>query len=144
MRDRLFAELPAEWHAAYEAGMFTEFMEQRAPGHTVLDDKIYRERPARFQNGHRRPRSRALDFLNDPRAYDKREALKSFGSACDAVILFAERHAALARETAPTQTGSAPSRGVGEDRRACARTCRHTRRGISRRRSSTTGSATWP
>ena len=26
---------------AYEAGVFTEFMEQRAPGHTVLDDKIY-------------------------------------------------------------------------------------------------------
>src|SRR5512137_2911470 len=35
MRDRMFAELPEEWKAAYEAGMFTEFMEQRAPGHTV-------------------------------------------------------------------------------------------------------------
>ena len=42
LRDRLFAALPPEWHAAYEAGIFTEFMEQRAPGHTVLDDKIYR------------------------------------------------------------------------------------------------------
>ena len=29
------------WIDAYEAGIFTEFMEQRAPGHTVLDDKIY-------------------------------------------------------------------------------------------------------
>jgi len=28
---------------AYSAGIFTEFMEQRADGHTVLDDKIYRK-----------------------------------------------------------------------------------------------------
>ena len=41
MRDRMFAELPEEWKDAYDAGLFTEFMEQRAPGHTVLDDKIY-------------------------------------------------------------------------------------------------------
>ena len=41
LRDRIFAALPEEWHQAYEAGIFTEFMEQRAPGHTVLDDKIY-------------------------------------------------------------------------------------------------------
>ena len=33
--------MTAAWLDAYEAGIFTEFMEQRAPGHTVLDDKIY-------------------------------------------------------------------------------------------------------
>ena len=43
MRDRIFAALPAEWHALYEAGVFTEFLEQRAPGHAVLDGKIYAE-----------------------------------------------------------------------------------------------------
>ena len=32
MRERLFAEMTDEWLAAYEAGVFTEFMEQRAPG----------------------------------------------------------------------------------------------------------------
>ena len=42
-----------EWMAAYDAGIFTEFMEQRAPGHTVLDDKIYRKGHARLQRGHR-------------------------------------------------------------------------------------------
>jgi formate C-acetyltransferase len=42
IRDRLFAAMTEEWKAAYHAGIFTEFMEQRAPGHTVLDDKIYR------------------------------------------------------------------------------------------------------
>ena len=38
----VFAEMEPAWLDAYEAGVFTEFMEQRAPGHTVLDDKIYR------------------------------------------------------------------------------------------------------
>ncbi len=44
LRDRLFEILPREWHDAYEAGLFTEFMEQRAPGHTVADGKIYAQR----------------------------------------------------------------------------------------------------
>ncbi|HJX38413.1 MAG TPA: pyruvate formate lyase family protein, partial [Anaerolineae bacterium] len=38
MRDLIFQEMTSDWKAAYECGVFTEFMEQRAPGHTVLDD----------------------------------------------------------------------------------------------------------
>ncbi|HAL93601.1 MAG TPA: formate C-acetyltransferase/glycerol dehydratase family glycyl radical enzyme, partial [Spirochaetaceae bacterium] len=41
LRDRAFAEIPNEWKDLYEAGLFTEFMEQRAPGHTALDGSIY-------------------------------------------------------------------------------------------------------
>ncbi len=41
MRDRIFEGLSDEWQASYEAGVFTEFMEQRAPGHTTLDGKFY-------------------------------------------------------------------------------------------------------
>jgi pyruvate-formate lyase len=40
LRDLIFSEMTDEWKAAYEAGIFTEFMEQRAPGHTVLDGWI--------------------------------------------------------------------------------------------------------
>jgi len=43
IRDKIFNEVSDEWKAAYEAGVFTEFMEQRAPGHTVLDGKIYKK-----------------------------------------------------------------------------------------------------
>ena len=43
MRDRIFAGLSDAWKAAYAAGMFTEFMEQRAPGHTTLDGKFYQK-----------------------------------------------------------------------------------------------------
>jgi len=41
MRERIFGKVPPEWDAAYKAGLFTEFMEQRAPGHTALDGLVY-------------------------------------------------------------------------------------------------------
>jgi formate C-acetyltransferase len=103
MRDRMFAELPPEWRAAYEAGLFTEFMEQRAPGHTVLDDKIYSKGMLDFKKEIDDATAK-LDFLNDPEAYEKRETLKSFAISCDALMVFAERHAALARQLAAHET----------------------------------------
>jgi pyruvate formate-lyase/glycerol dehydratase family glycyl radical enzyme len=99
MRDRLFAEMTEEWKAAYEAGMFTEFMEQRAPGHTVLDDKIYRRGMLDFKREIAGALA-ALQPADDPDAYEKTQSLRSFDIACDAVILFAERHARLAQELA--------------------------------------------
>ncbi len=95
MRDRIFAEVPAEWRDAYETGVFTEFMEQRAPGHTVLDDKIYGKGMRDFQADIDRATA-ALDWANDAEAFDRREALKAMRIACDAAILFADRHADLA------------------------------------------------
>ncbi len=105
MRDRIFAELSEEWKAAYEAGIFTEFMEQRAPGHTVLDDKIYAKGMIDFKRDIAEAIEK-LDFLHDPAAYEKREALKSFDLSCDAVLVFAGRHASLAREMAAEETNS--------------------------------------
>jgi formate C-acetyltransferase len=99
LRDRIFGELPAEWQEAYAAGIFTEFMEQRAPGHTVLDDKIYGKGMLDFKRDIAASLA-SLDFLSDPHALDKREALKSFDISCDALMIFAERHAALAHERA--------------------------------------------
>ena len=99
MRDRLFEAMSGEWRAAYDAGLFTEFMEQRAPGHTVLDDKIYRQGMLDFKREIAGAIA-ALDFLKDPEAYEKREQLRAMDIACDALLLFAARHAALAREQA--------------------------------------------
>jgi len=42
IRERLFERMSDGWRAAFDAGVFTEFMEQRAFGHAILDDKIYR------------------------------------------------------------------------------------------------------
>lgn len=103
MRDRIFQEMTPAWKDAYTAGIFTEFMEQRAPGHTVADDKIYRYGMRDFQV-QIEEQIAALDFKNDLQAYDKREQLRSMHIAAGALISFGERHAQraeeLARETA--------------------------------------------
>ncbi len=99
MRDRIFEQMSPEWKAAYEAGIFTEFMEQRAPGHTVLDDKIYGRGMLDFKREIEETIA-GLDYFNDPAAYAKREQLRAMAVACDALILFARRHAELAREKA--------------------------------------------
>ena len=102
MRDQVFPLLPPEWHAAYSAGVFTEFMEQRAPGHTVLDDKVYRKGMNDFRRDIAAALS-ALDFERDPEAVDKREQLLAMNVACEALVLFAERHAALAERAAAAE-----------------------------------------
>ncbi|MCK4921275.1 MAG: formate C-acetyltransferase/glycerol dehydratase family glycyl radical enzyme [Bacteroidales bacterium] len=40
-RERIMTALGKDWHNAYESGIFTEFQEQRTPGHTVAGGKIY-------------------------------------------------------------------------------------------------------
>ncbi|HSG67915.1 MAG TPA: pyruvate formate lyase family protein, partial [Bacteroidales bacterium] len=74
MRERIFAEMSSEWQDCYEAGIFTEFLEQRAPGHTVLDDKIYRMGMLDFKSSIAEA-LRKLDFFKDPQAYDKKQEL---------------------------------------------------------------------
>jgi len=103
MRDLIFREMTDDWKAAYEAGIFTEFMEQRAPGHTVLDDKIYRKGMRDFQEDIRRALAN-LDYLNDPEAYDKQEELKAMLICADGLIRFAERHAEKAEELAARES----------------------------------------
>ncbi|MDZ7337452.1 MAG: glycyl radical protein [candidate division KSB1 bacterium] len=103
LRERLFAEMDQEWHDAYQAGVFTEFMEQRAPGHTVLDDKIYRLGMLDFKRLIRQQMA-ALDFYRDPDALAKREELRAMAIAADALIAFARRHAALARQLAAAES----------------------------------------
>jgi len=106
MRDKIFEVVASEWRSAYDAGMFTEFMEQRAPGHTVLDGKIYSKGMLDFKDDIAKA-IHALDWLGDPTAYAKREQLMAMDISCDAVILFARRHAELARELAAREPNPA-------------------------------------
>lgn len=103
MRERIFSHVPKEWSSLYEAGLFTEFMEQRAPGHTALDDKIYKKGMLDFKQEIQQHIER-LDFLNDPEATDKKEQLEGMKISCDAAIIFAERHADLAEKQAESET----------------------------------------
>lgn len=103
IRDKIFQEMSKEWQAAFEAGVFTEFMEQRAPGHTVLDDKIYHKGMLDFKKDIKKSIQK-LDFLNDPEAYKKREQLRAMDLAADALIIFGKRHAQKAIELAQQET----------------------------------------
>ncbi len=103
MRERVFAAMSDEWMSAFEAGIFTEFMEQRAPGHAILDDKIY-HRGLRDFIGDIEKRINELDFFNEPQAYDKEQDLRAMAIAAEAVITYAERHADKARELAEIET----------------------------------------
>ena len=95
MRDHIFAEMTPEWKDAYAAGIFTEFMEQRAPGHTVLGDVIYRKGLLELQ-AEIDAALGGLDFYGDARAWDRQQELKAMRMAAGAVMRFAERHADLA------------------------------------------------
>lgn len=119
LRDQIFQELPEEWKEAYAAGLFTEFMEQRAPGHTVLDGKIYAKGMRDFLGDIARTEA-ALDFERDPEALDKREQLKAMEIACIALIRFAERHAEAAEALAQAVEDSARR----EELRRIAKVCR--------------------
>ncbi|MGQ9470397.1 MAG: trans-4-hydroxy-L-proline dehydratase [Candidatus Aminicenantales bacterium] len=99
IREKIFAEMTPEWKDAYEAGIFTEFMEQRAPGHTVLDDKIYRKGLKDFKREVEKSRRR-LDPFSDPEVLKKKEELQAMEVVADALIMYAHRHAAKARELA--------------------------------------------
>lgn len=92
MRDKIFEEMTDEWKSAYQAGIFTEFMEQRAPGHTVLDDKIYRKGMLDFKQEIAEALA-GVDYLTDPDCYRKQEELKAMAIAADAVMTLASRYA---------------------------------------------------
>ena len=103
MREKVFSAMDEKWHQAFGAGVFTEFMEQRAPGHAILDDKIYRKGMLDFKRDIAENRKK-LDYFNDPRAYEKDQEYQAMDICADAVITFARRHADKAMELAQNQT----------------------------------------
>ncbi len=107
-RERIFNHVSKEWEEAYHAGVFTEFMEQRAAGHTAMDGKMYHEGlldvKARIEK-----RISELDYIYDPEATDKQQELEAMTISCDAAILFAERHAELAEKMADELISQQPT-----------------------------------
>ena len=102
-RSKILANMTEEWKACYGAGLFTEFMEQRGPGHTVGSFKIY-EKGFLDYKADIQASLDALDFHKDPEAFAKRNQLRAMAKACDALIVLGERYAAYARELAEKET----------------------------------------
>ena len=124
MRDQMFGQLPQEWLDAYAAGCYTEFMEQRAPGHTVGDGKLYRKGMLDFKADIANAEA-SLDFEKDPEALDKRDELRAMALACDAVIRFAHRHAELADAEAAKTSDKARRQELLKIAEVCRRVPAH-------------------
>jgi len=99
IRDIIFSQMSDEWKAAYQAGVFTEFLEQRAPGHTVLGDKIYKKGLTDLKQEIKASMCK-LDSTTDPAAHKKMEELKAMEIAADALIRYAQRHSNAAKKLA--------------------------------------------
>ncbi len=120
MREKLFAQMTPEWLAAYEAGVFTEFMEQRAPGHTVCGEKIYAQ-GLRDLQAEVHASLAALDFHADPQALARQEELLAMDTAAGALIAFAGRHAARARQLAVREKNAGRKRELLRIAAVCER-----------------------
>ncbi len=104
-RDRIMGLMTTEWHNSYNAGLFTEFQEQRAPGHTVLGYKMFNTGFLKIKEEISESIS-ILDFFNDPRASERLEELKAMDLACDAIIMYANRHIDKLEMLATTENNS--------------------------------------
>ena len=103
MREKILARMTPEWHECYSAGMFTEFMEQRGPGHTCGGEQVFTTGYLDYKEKIQKTMD-ALDYINDPDAVNKCEELKAMDIACDAVIILGERYHKLALEMAEKET----------------------------------------
>jgi Pyruvate-formate lyase len=103
-RERIMQAMSPEWKQAFEAGIFTEFMEQRAPGHTVCGGKIYKMGMNDFI---RQIDDEVIKRSNGGDA-NQLEELKAMRIAANAIITFANRHADALEEQAKCEAN--PSR----------------------------------
>jgi len=114
-REKLLGRMSEAWLGAYQAGVFTEFMEQRSPGHTVLDDKIYHKGLEDFLAEIELSKT-ALEAGN-PASPAKLENLEAMAITARALIGFAGRYVKLARELAENTedpTGAAELEKIAE------------------------------
>ncbi|MBN2892892.1 MAG: glycyl radical protein [Bacteroidales bacterium] len=92
MRYKIFNEMDENWLNSYSAGIFTEFQEQRAPGHTVLGDKIYKYGLKDIIQQIEK-QIELVDFHEDKDALSKLQQLRAMKISAEALIIFANRHA---------------------------------------------------
>lgn len=98
-RDRIMNSMFPEWKTAYNAGVFTEFQEQRAPGHTVLGYKMFNTGFIQIKDEVKEAINK-IDFLIDPDALHKHDELKAMEIVVDAIIMFAHRYSKKLAELA--------------------------------------------
>lgn len=103
IRQKIVSSMEQEWLDCYENGVFTEFMEQRAPGHTVCGGTIYKKGFLDLKKEIEVEISK-LDFVKDKEAYDKKAQLEGMAIACDALIIYGKRYSEYSKQLAEKET----------------------------------------
>ncbi len=120
IREKIFSQVDQEWIDAYSAGIYTEFMEQRAPGHTVAGKNIWN---MGFMDFKKRIQISIenLDFYNDPDAFAKREQLKAMDIAANSIIAYAKRHTKKALKLAENESDPIKKKELEKIAEICSR-----------------------
>ncbi|WP_350344007.1 trans-4-hydroxy-L-proline dehydratase [Proteinivorax tanatarense] len=105
IREKILSSMSKEWKECYAAGIFTEFMEQRGPGHTVGSTSIYEKGFLDYKREIKDALDK-IDYIHDPEALQKKEQLTAMDIACDAIITLGQRYAKLARDLAEKENDS--------------------------------------
>ncbi len=98
-RDELMRCMSQEWKIAFEAGVFTEFQEQRAPGHTVLGPDAWKKGMLDLIS----ECEASMATLNHDRDHDaaaKKAQLEAMVIAAESLIQYASRYAEALEELA--------------------------------------------
>ena len=102
-RDLVFSQMNDTWKDAYSAGVFTEFQEQRAPGHTVAGKKVFQSGMLNLieeiENHSAYPSEKIIGKTNLPA-----EELAAMKITAQAMIDFAGRHAGELEKIASAET----------------------------------------
>ncbi|NOX32240.1 MAG: glycyl radical protein [Deltaproteobacteria bacterium] len=120
IREKIFKAMEDQWIDSFNAGIFTEFQEQRSPGHTAGGELIYQKG---FNDLKEDIRQCILnvDFFKDKDALEKYEVLKSLDIAADALIAFANRHADELEQLARGENDSERKKSIENMARVCRR-----------------------
>jgi len=106
-RDRVFSSTTEEWKTAYMAGVFTEFQEQRAPGHTVAGAAVFKKGMLDALEEIRQSKIRVIEHISDPSQRSEMLAeLDAMEITAHAITGFARRHAAAIELLLKEETGS--------------------------------------
>ncbi len=103
-RDRLFDNMSNEWKQAYEAGIFTEFQEQRAPGHTVAGKKVFQTGMRDYISHIEKVEKELLRQSDAPGKTARLAQLEAMRISAEAIIAFARRHAEALKNLIATET----------------------------------------
>jgi formate C-acetyltransferase len=104
--------------------VFTEFQEQRAPGHTVLGYRMFSKGFLEVKED-LKVAIKALDFFSDNDALEKFEELKAMDIACDTIIMYAQRHADCLEKLAHVETDPERKQELSKMAKICRKVPSH-------------------